>query len=256
MYVCRLHTVVPRPFCDETIRLSTTPGNESSIRWTPDSRSVVYAYASPGATGTSGNSDIYRLAADGTGVAQQLTVDPRDAPTNRQVDTLPSVSPDGQYVMFASNRSAGNLDLWRVGIDGSNPTLWASTPAVDAGPDFSPDGTRLVFASNRDGDLDLYLIEAGLPESASNPAVNLTATPTQERVPSWSPDGTRIVFWSYPSGAGLTNGDISTIAVAGADRRDLTASYPGGDITPSWGGSPNGRPIVRVGVYPAATGSD
>jgi Tol biopolymer transport system component len=256
MYVCRLHTVVPRPFCDETIRLTTTPGNESSIRWAPDSQSVVYAYASPGATATSGNTDIYRLVTDGTGVAQQLTVDPPDAPLNRQVDTLPSVSPDGQYVMFASNRSAGNLDLWRMGIDGSSPTRWASTAAVDAGPDYSPDGTRLVFASNRDGDLDLYVISADQPEGASNPAMNLTDTSTQERLPTWSPDGTRIAFWSYPSGAGLTNGDISSIAQDGTDRRDLTASYAGGDITPSWGGSPNGRPVTRAEVNPAATGSD
>ena len=231
-YVCRLHPNVPRPFCDETVRLTTTPGAEASLKWFPDSRTLVYAYSTPAGPGASTN--IFRVAADGSAVPVQITNDAQDL--------QPAVSPDGATILFSSAR-AGTLDIYRMNADGTDEQRWIASPAVDSGADWSPDGSQIAFASNRSGNLDVYRIDAAAPESATNIPVDVTSTTTMERFPSWSPDGSRIAFWSYPSGAGFTNGDISTIAADGTDRRDVTADYAGGDITPSWGRSFNWRPV-------------
>jgi Tol biopolymer transport system component len=60
------------------------------ISWTPDDK-IVYS------SGVGGNSDIWITDADGSN-QKQLTV---DAGTNH----LPSVSPDGRYIIFTSNRA-------------------------------------------------------------------------------------------------------------------------------------------------------
>jgi Tol biopolymer transport system component/DNA-binding winged helix-turn-helix (wHTH) protein len=76
------------------------------LSWTPDGR-LVYASIASGAW------DIWRMNADGSG-AQQLTIDARS-------NYGPSVSPDGRYIVFVSNRAGGAFHVWRMNADGSNP---------------------------------------------------------------------------------------------------------------------------------------
>ena len=56
-----------------------------------------------------------------------------------------SVSPDGRYIVFGSDRS-GDLNIWRTDIDGGNPKQ--VTAGVGGGkflPSFSPDGKWVVY---------------------------------------------------------------------------------------------------------------
>lgn len=230
VYVCRLHPNVPRPFCDETYPVTSVSGSATNPHWSPDGLSLVFAATAAG----SAANHVFSTAADGTGTPVQLTTGVND--------TQPSYSPDGAHVVYTRG-GGGTSDIWRIGADGSDPQAWVTGPGIDSGAVYSPDGGELAFASARDGDLDLYRIAADAPQSAANPAVRITDTTTGERLPSWSPDGTRLAFWSFPAGAGLVDGDISTIAVDGTDRRDVTADYAGGDIAPSWGRAFNGRPV-------------
>ncbi|HSP62036.1 MAG TPA: protein kinase, partial [Pyrinomonadaceae bacterium] len=70
----------------------------TGMAWTPDGQ-IVYA------SRTSGNLDLWIVAADGTG-QKQLTA---DAGNNNR----PSVSADGRYVVFVSDRT-GARHLWRI----------------------------------------------------------------------------------------------------------------------------------------------
>ena len=230
VYVCRLHPSVPRPFCDETHQVTVVTGSASNPHWSPDGLSIVFAASVAG----SSSFHVFAVPADGTGMPVQLTFGVND--------TQPSYSPDGAHIVYTRG-GGGTSDVWRIDADGTDAQAWVAGPGIDSGAVYSPDGSALAFASARDGDLDLYRIAADAPQGAANPAVRITDTTTGERLPSWSPDGTRLAFWSFPSGAGLVDGDISTIAVDGTDRRDLTADHAGGDIAPSWGRSFNGRPV-------------
>jgi Tol biopolymer transport system component/DNA-binding winged helix-turn-helix (wHTH) protein len=140
------------------------------ISWAPDGR-ILYT------TEARGSSDIWMINADGTG-QNQLTIDARD-------NLRPSVSPDGRYVVCASNRT-GDHCVWRVDIDGSNPKQ-LSNEIEARHPEITPDGQWVVYSALGSGKLTLWKasIEGGNQVQltdyySSNPAV--------------SPDGKQIAF--------------------------------------------------------------
>ena len=74
------------------------------LTWTPDGK-IVYASIASGAW------DIWQMNADGTN-AKQLTSDARS-------NYGPSVSSDGRFIVFVSNRGGGAFHVWRMNADGS-----------------------------------------------------------------------------------------------------------------------------------------
>lgn len=72
--------------------------------WSPDGRSVVFM-----SNGRDGNPEIYRVDV-ANGQVTRLTESPA-------LDVLPTVSPDGEWVAFASNRD-GAWKLWAVPLAG------------------------------------------------------------------------------------------------------------------------------------------
>ncbi|MCI5120788.1 MAG: hypothetical protein D3908_06290 [Candidatus Electrothrix sp. AUS4] len=67
-------------------------------------------------------------------------------------DTNPSWSPDGEWIVFASNRAGlGYLDIWIMDKNGNNKNLLSdcSQYQVDCrNPVFSPDGQQVAFSTN------------------------------------------------------------------------------------------------------------
>ena len=113
------------------------------LSWTPDGK-IVYV------SGANGKVDLWIMEANGTG-QKQLTA---DAGNTR----VPSVSPDGRYVVFMSDR-AGTSHIWRIDIGGSNARQLTNG---DGGwsPDCAPDG-RWVFYLLRSGGLEKVPIDGG-----------------------------------------------------------------------------------------------
>ena len=101
------------------------------LSWTPDGR-IVYASMAGGGW------DIWSMNADGTG-QRQLTVGARS-------NYGPSVSADGRYVVFVSNRAGGAFNVWRMDADGSNPLRLTSGRGENF-PHVTPDGRWVVYAT-------------------------------------------------------------------------------------------------------------
>jgi Tol biopolymer transport system component len=74
-------------------------------------------------------------------------------------DRQPTVSPDGEWVAFSSNRS-GNLDIWEVSRKTGAVRRLTDDPADDWDPSFSPDGKQLVWSSHRSGNFEIWMAEA------------------------------------------------------------------------------------------------
>jgi serine/threonine-protein kinase len=73
-----------------------------------------------------------------------------------------SISPDGRWLVFDSNRN-GNQDIWRMPLDRSTPPeLLSAGPEDEFAPAYSPDGSSVGFHAARSGSArDLYLVPSG-----------------------------------------------------------------------------------------------
>ena len=177
----------------------------ASFALEPDGRRIVYSRVQE-------RSNIWRLAWTG-GPTSTL----RDAVPltvhNQRVESL-DVSPDGEWVVFDSDRS-GTVDLWRMRRDGSGLHPMTGGPHPSWRPSFSPDGKHVVFHSLRDGNRDLYRT----PVNGVG-IQRLTRHPATDWLPRWSPDGAWIAFGSDRSG----NPDIWLVPSSGGEPSQLTQS--------------------------------
>ncbi|HAF25513.1 MAG TPA: hypothetical protein DCK93_21830, partial [Blastocatellia bacterium] len=147
-------------------------------------------------TQTLDDENIWRIEIDATGRG----LNPTSLIASTLTDDAPDYSPDGQKIVFASNRSGG-YGIWVCDRDGTNPRqLIDRGPSLTGTPRWSPDGRWIAFDSRsndsgREGDADIYIIsaEGGQPRP-------LTSGPFENVVPSWSRDGKGIYFGSMSSG--------------------------------------------------------
>jgi Tol biopolymer transport system component len=102
------------------------------------------------------------MNADGSG-QKQLTVGSRSS-------YGPSVSADGRYIVFVSNRAGGTFNVWRMDADGSNPKQLT----FGKGENFvhvTPDNRWVVYATVGFGQANLIWkvpIEGGEPAQLTN----------------------------------------------------------------------------------------
>jgi len=117
------------------------------LSWTPNGRILYTASSFPSNQNPSG--DIWIMNSDGSG-ARQLTNS-----SGTSYNGEPSVSPDGRFVCFLSDRSEGKMHVWRMDIDGGNVKQLTSGDTNERTPSFSPDGHWILYSSK---DLDLFKI--------------------------------------------------------------------------------------------------
>jgi Tol biopolymer transport system component len=160
------------------------------------------------------------------------------------MDYSPSISADGKWVIFTSERD-GSADIYRVHLDGSGVERLTDDPAYDDQAVLSPDGKTLAFVSSRGtGRARIWLLDL-----ASRRAHLLTSSSSSDFRPAWSPDGKWIAYSSdRDSNAGhlpgrwelLQSVSIYVIRPDGSDPRRVTRGR-GVAGSPRW--SPDGKRI-------------
>ena len=182
-----------------------------------------------------GNSEIYAMNADGTGVSR-LT-------NHSGSDYSPAWSPDRQRIAFTSNRS-GEDEIYVMNADGTGVSRltygtggsYQVVPPGMSQPAWSPDGQRIAVSWNKWGD-NLYWIHV---MNADGTNVSQLSNGIVDSSPSWSPDGQRIAFESVASYSPGT-ADIYVVNADGSNLTRLT-THDGHDETPAW--SPDGERIA------------
>ncbi len=192
-----------------------------------------------------------------------------------KLNLAPSLSPDGRYVAFLSERDLFNVNLFvadaqtgqvikKVRETTSDPHFDAIRFIASSGT-WSPDGRRLAFVTFVQGDNELSLFN--VEKRSIERRVTISGVGAMAN-PAWSPDGKTIAF------SGLDGGlsDLYLLDVATNEVRQLTNDRYA-DMQPAW--SPDGRSIVfvtdrgedgtnfetldyaemRLGVYDLDTGS-
>jgi len=192
------------------LRLTETPSNERTPRWSPDGNGILFA------SDRDGNREVYVMDADGSSLIN-LT-------RNQAPDWQPAWSPDGRRVAFSSYRD-GDWEVYLVDADGTNLIRLTEHPESDFSPTWSPDGTRVLFVSRRHGDADLFIADL-----ESGELTQLTYGERDEYDPAWSPDGAWIAFVTQIG----TQSDLFVMRADGSEPLNLTNSSYANDFQPAW----------------------
>ncbi len=167
--------------------------------------------------------DLFLIDSDGSNL-RQLTADPAR-------DEQPRWSPDGQSLVFVSNRDGRwHIYLYEFAVDTIRQLTMGTYPCTE--PDWSPDGSQIVFRRDSAGLGDIFSLNLD-----TNEMMRLTYHPAADITPAWSPDGNRIAFVSHRDG----NGEIYVMDRDGSHQTRLTDN-PRVDLEPTW--SPDGNRLA------------
>jgi Tol biopolymer transport system component len=207
-----------------TVRRITQPpeGSEgdSTPAVSPDGNTLAFVRG----TGPDG-ADIY-LCDLGGGKLRRLTFD------DRAIRGL-AWMPDGQEVVYASNR-AGGWRLWRLPAYGGSPRDVAIAGAQAYYPAVAPQGRRLAYSDSPSVSA-IWRATLGAPDSDERPIIRSLG---RESAPAYSPDGKRIADVSDQTGAD----EIWVSDAEGGNRVQITRLKGPRVSRPRW--SPDGRLLL------------
>jgi unsaturated rhamnogalacturonyl hydrolase len=123
---------------------------------------------------------------------------PHQLTTESSQDIQPAFSPDGQSIVFISDR-AGQSDVFKMSRQGGAAVNLTQTLArQEDTPTYSPDGGLIAYASNAtaSGDWDIFTMN---PDGTNKQAV-ISHAGSDEMNPWFSPDGGSLYFSSNANG--------------------------------------------------------
>jgi Tol biopolymer transport system component len=101
-----------------------------------------------------------------------------------------SISPDGRWLVFDSNRN-GSQDIWRMPLDRSAPPeMLSAGPEDEFQPSYTADGKFVGFHATRSGSVrDLYVVPSG-----GGRRTRIEVETQNNLAPQFSPDGRAVLF--------------------------------------------------------------
>ena len=169
-----------------------------------------------------------------------------------RVNVAPSLSPDGRYIVFQSEKDIFSMDLFIADVATGkilrslrrNETAYVDgIRFIDSSGSWSPDGRKLAFVVFADGDNHLAIMD--VRSGRMEDRIEVEGVGAIQN-PAWSPDGRRIAFSGLRGGiTDLYLYDLETESV-----RQLTNDKHA-DLQASW--SPDGERLVFVSDRGAET---
>jgi len=182
----------------------------------------------------------YQARSDG--VEQLFLLDP-DTRTSERVsrggfsDQHPAWHPDGDRLVFSSDRRTSGLDLWETDLATGLAWRLTNLPGDETEPAWSADGRNLVYVRRQDAGWTLMLREFGQPDRV------LVTSDERLSAPSWRPDGSLVTYLRQRGGnvtvdmvilsdppldrVLISDGDVFLRSVAWLDRQSLVYTANG-----------------------------
>jgi len=144
------------------------------VAWTPDGRLTFTSVAS-------GSYDLWSMQPDGSGQKQLTTA---NSGSIYHTNTFQSISPDGRYIFFTSDRVTGVPHVWRMNADGSD-LKQITKGAGESSQQFTPDGKSIVYLDTVEKTLSKISIDGGSPTKLNDRCDGRSVV---------SPDGKLVAF--------------------------------------------------------------
>jgi Tol biopolymer transport system component len=216
------------------IRRINDKGDDACSFYFPDGKRIIWTSSKDHPELTNSNysnpsdypegAELYTSNLDGSDV-KRLT-------NNSVYDAEVSVAPNGKWILFGSERS-GKMELWKAGIDGSNPVQITHLDGWEPGGSFLfRDGKTIIFRAWRSEDakankkglpMTLYTIQAdgtGLKQLTHDDGTNWSPFP--------APDGHHYVFVKVlpPHNYEIFLGDLNSEKQVRLTYNDAFDGYP------------------------------
>jgi len=159
----------------EQKRLTYKKTEDYSPAFSPDGKQIAFAaYSITGSNGGKASAPVEQLSPaksqneiprvyDVTSQIFVMDVDGKNLKqlTNVQaINSNPSFSPDGKWIVFESNRDGDN-EIYIMKADGQNQEPLTNNDCIDSEPVFTPDGKKIIFTGQREMSekLGIYLMD-------------------------------------------------------------------------------------------------
>ena len=237
----------PRILFDDPVQ-GADPGTPA---WSPDGRFIAFGMR-PAESSDENESEIYLVAADGTGL--------RRLSRARGDDSHPAWSASGR-IYFNSARATPDhsaewsrqwIDIYSMAADGTDVRRHTDCRSVCTYPAVSPDERRIAYRAVTDSAALSWNLSPGTRNSevfvqdlAGGLPANVSRDPAFDGWPTWSPDGRWVVFASN-RGRVAHRGHIYAVRADGSDLTPLTQG-PLSHVQPRF--TPDGeRVLVQQGA--------
>ena len=188
-------------------------GSNSAPAWSPDGKTLAVVLTKDG------GSQIYFINPDAKGEPRRMT-------HSSAIDTEPNFSPDGELLIFTSDRG-GTPQIYGMPAKGGEPRRLTFEGSYNVSPRFSPDGKSFTFIQRNSGRFNVAV------QDFSTRQVQVLTDGSLDESPSYAPNGRMILYATEVKGRGM----LSAVSSDGRVKQRLTADA--GDVRePAWGPLP------------------
>ncbi len=104
------------------------------------------------------------------------------------LDQHPAWHPDGERLLFSSDRRDTGFDVWEVDLETGLAWRLTAMPGDETEPSWSADGRDLLFVQEHDGEWRIKVRRRG------EAAQTIVASDRRLSAPSWRPDGSLVTY--------------------------------------------------------------